>query len=535
MASSAAPIPSSTPKIAGTIRSKNPLKGAVEVLPERLYYAALKAPPPSHNILASTPRRNKSDPVVKKQIHFFNIDNELIYWNFFLDFGPLNLGQLMRFSNKLHDKLRKFPVVCFYSSTVPAKRANAIFLICAWQMLYLNRTPEEAWAGFDTSSSAAAITTAESSPKKKENETLTSVSPSNCSLPPVSSSQGAVTIAALPPFHDASPCACTYDLSVLDCLNGMQHARRCGFWDHETFDVEEYEHFEQVENGDLNWIVRDRIIAFAGPSYERRVSPEGYCTLAPADYIPYFQRRNVGLVVRLNKKMYNEQDFVNAGIQHLEAFFLDGSCPSMNILMKVVSAFEAVPQNKAFAVHCKAGLGRTGTCIGAYLMKHFRFTAAEVIAWMRICRPGCVIGPQQHFLAQIESKMWQEGELTRGGVPKLIASAGSEAEEESDHDSLLKKNKHNGEMEMDEAIQGRAGQAEGLLAARNARTTNSQHGRSIKTDVNATSSSSNSSGGVTPTSITAVPVTPEATSKQKAAPALVTPDSAKQPEQLWCN
>lgn len=39
MASSAAPIPSSTPKIAGTIRSKNPLKGAVEVLPVRTSYA----------------------------------------------------------------------------------------------------------------------------------------------------------------------------------------------------------------------------------------------------------------------------------------------------------------------------------------------------------------------------------------------------------------------------------------------------------------------------------------------------------------
>lgn len=34
---------------------------------------------------------------------------------------------------------------------------------------------------------------------------------------------------------------------------------------------------------------------------------------------------------------------------------------------------------------CKflAGLGRTGSLIGCYLMKHFRFSAAEAIAWMR--------------------------------------------------------------------------------------------------------------------------------------------------------
>ena len=50
------------------------------------------------------------------------------------------------------------------------------------------------------------------------------------------------------------------------------------------------------------------------------------------------------------------------------------------------------------AVHCKAGLGRTGTCIGAYTMKHFGFTAREVIGWFRICRPGSVLGPQQQFM-----------------------------------------------------------------------------------------------------------------------------------------
>jgi hypothetical protein len=50
------------------------------------------------------------------------------------------------------------------------------------------------------------------------------------------------------------------------------------------------------------------------------------------------------------------------------------------------------------AVHCKAGLGRTGTCIGAYAMKHFGFTAKECIGWFRICRPGSVLGPQQYYL-----------------------------------------------------------------------------------------------------------------------------------------
>lgn len=53
-------------------------------------------------------------------------------------------------------------------------------------------------------------------------------------------------------------------------------------------------------------------------------------------------------------------------------------------------------------MYIPAGLGRTGTLIGLYLMKHYKLTAAETIAWIRICRPGSVIGPQQNFLEEYD-------------------------------------------------------------------------------------------------------------------------------------
>ncbi len=75
-------------------------------------------------------------------------------------------------------------------------------------------------------------------------------------------------------------------------------------------------------------------------------------------------------------------------------------------------------------MHCKAGLGRTGVLICAYMIKHFGFTAEEAIGYIRICRPGSVIGPQQKFLISKAKQLAAEGQGYREALQVREYSVG---------------------------------------------------------------------------------------------------------------
>lgn len=51
----------------------------------------------------------------------------------------------------------------------------------------------------------------------------------------------------------------------------LSQALQYGWLDFSNFDVEEYEHYERAENGDLNWIIPGKFLAFSGPHPKSKI------------------------------------------------------------------------------------------------------------------------------------------------------------------------------------------------------------------------------------------------------------------------
>lgn len=264
----------------------------------------------------------------------------------------------------------------------------------------------------------------------------------------------------LPPYRDAGYGQATFWLTIPDILRGLHKALNHGLLHLSTFDREEYEFFERVENGDFNWIC-DKFIAIASPHDERTTAQNGHIRLQRTpqssivdlfaareatvnasldtlvggaskgdvsnsmwgvgrrrrdgrqlyscyrveDLISYFQEYGVAAMVRLNNRLYDRTRFLESGINHHELYFPDGTTPPESILRRFLEIAESTPG--PIAVHCKAGLGRTGSLIACYLMKHYLFTAPEVIGFLRVLRPGSIVGPQQNWLLSMQPRMWK--------------------------------------------------------------------------------------------------------------------------------
>lgn len=175
---------------------------------------------------------DKNPPQNYKNAFFFNIDNDLTYFAFNKDFGPLNIAMVHRYSRELARLLKDKNyadnrVFHYCNSEKPDKMINGAFLMGAFMICVLKCTAEQSYSAFK--------------PYHKLFVT----------------------------YRDASKGDCLYKCTLLQCFQGIEFALKNKWYEMKTFNVKEYEHYERVENGDLNWIIPGKFMAFMGPIEKR--------------------------------------------------------------------------------------------------------------------------------------------------------------------------------------------------------------------------------------------------------------------------
>ena len=337
---------------------------------------------------ASLPTPHTNIPIIKDRLVFsvlasqpkdtaklfsfsVDLDEAFQYYPFFFDFGPPSLLHIHRFRilvNRLLSQRKE--LIQYYCSTDPQRIANAIMFISSYIMIENKCTPMEAYSQFTKFTKC------------------------------------------LKPYRDASSFPSTYDLTVLSCLKGLYKGLQLGWYNPDTFDADDWNKYEQVENGDMNWIIPGKLMAFATP-YSSNIIQGCFKVCTPREIAPVFKKKGITTIVRLCQKFYDEKIFKDAGFDHQEMYFLDGSVPPNDILKRFLNLAET---NAVIAIHCKAGLGRTGTLCACYIIKNFGFDGDESIGWIRICRPGSIIGPQQKYVLKF-AELFQRTKTEKSAPP----------------------------------------------------------------------------------------------------------------------
>eukprot|EP00284_Hemiselmis_tepida_P008511 CAMPEP_0174932792 /NCGR_PEP_ID=MMETSP1355-20121228/41425_1 /TAXON_ID=464990 /ORGANISM="Hemiselmis tepida, Strain CCMP443" /LENGTH=473 /DNA_ID=CAMNT_0016179243 /DNA_START=155 /DNA_END=1573 /DNA_ORIENTATION=- len=310
---------------------------------------------------------------IRSHSNLFYFSNDLPerYSSFCADWGPVNISLIMHFCNEIrakweHPRLKRRPIV-YYSSPDPQGFTNTAMMLAVYLMLDHGFSPEDAILPF-----------ARIGPTPFEG------------------------------FRDATWAKSTFDLHPLSCIKGLKRAVDLGWLGArpvDDFDVAEYDMYDQPCAFNLNCIT-PKFVAFLGPQDRVPGLPWGPFQHEPGEYVQEFLRRGVRAVVRLNEaNTYDKATFERHGIAVHDLEFQDCTTPSPDIVRRFLDCVDGV--DGPVAVHCLAGLGRTGTLIGVHMMKHNGFTAREAIGYIRLMRPGSVIGPQQQYLEKVQRARWE--------------------------------------------------------------------------------------------------------------------------------
>lgn len=305
-----------------------------------------------------------------KKKFFFSSNIQENYIPYCLDFGPITYDSIIQFCQfiniKFNDiRLNNRPLI-YYCDDDEKNRTNTAFLLACYLLLEHKYTPQKALKPF-------------------------------------------INIYPYPfrNYRDPSYEISNETISIRDCIYGLYKAIQYNWLEYEKFDIDNYN--KNYNNIKLNYTcIIQKFIAFSSPFNKNflinHIDHDEYNHCAePIEYIEIFKKQFVTTVVRLNEPLYDKKEFTDNNINHYDLFFEDCTIPSIDIVKKFLKI--CVNTRGVIAVHCKSGIGRTGTLIAIWILLNYDITAKEVIGFLRIIRPGCIIGIQQKFLEDFYKKM----------------------------------------------------------------------------------------------------------------------------------